>query len=626
MTNHASTVRLTASQAIVRYLVAQYSTRDGVSTRLIPGFVGIFGHGNTGGFGQAIGEHRKDAFFIEGRNEQGMAHIAAAFAKAARRDATLACTASIGPGSTNLITAAAGAYINRLPLLLLPADGYARRKPGTILQGLENPAAGDLSVNDCFRPVSRFFDRIMSPEQLLDSLPRAMRTLTDPVETGPVVLSVPQDVQVEAFDFPTFFFERREWAIGRPLPQREPLDKAVEMLSQARRPLVVAGGGVLYSQAEQTLLDFAEATGIPVAETLAGKGGIPAESPHALGGLGVAGTTSANAVAAQADVVLCVGTRLSDYVTASQSIFQNPDVRFIGVNVNSADATKYGGHPVIADAREALSQMIGPVSSGRSSASPAYATEIADLRRTWQSARERAVASEDAPPLRQTELVGMLNDALQIGDTLVTSAGTLPGDVFRYWDSRPDITCHMEFGYSCMGYDIAGAIGVKLADSDGEVFALLGDGTFILSPSDIAVAVQHRQKITVIVADNRAMRSIYGLESKSVSEPFANVFRYRDPVTYELGDDINFDIGRVGEGLGARALKAATRDEFASALAEARGGDDTCLIVVQSDVERAPDVAKPWWDIAPAEVSDGGGPDEFRLAYEDAARSQRFHY
>lgn len=626
MTQSNSTVRLTASQAIVRYLVAQHSTRDEVSTRLIPGFVGIFGHGNTGGFGQAIGEYRKDAFFVEGRNEQGMAHIAAAFAKAARRDATLACTASIGPGSTNLITAAAGAYINRLPLLLLPADGYARRRPGTILQGLENPAAGDLSVNDCFRPVSRFFDRIMSPEQLLDSLPRAMRTLTDPIETGPVVLSVPQDVQVEAFDFPTYFFERREWAIGRPLPEHGPLSKAIEMLSQASRPLVVAGGGVLYSRAEEALLDFAEATGIPVAETLAGKGSIPADSPLAVGGLGVAGTTSANTLAAQADVVLCVGTRLSDYVTASQSIFQHSDVRFIGLNVNSADATKYGGHPLIADAREALTQMTGAVSSGRSSSSPAYATEVLELRQTWKGARERAMASEDAPPLRQTELVGMLNDTLESGDTLVTSAGTLPGDVFRYWDSRRDITCHIEFGYSCMGYDIAGAIGVKLAAPEGEVFALLGDGTFMLSPSDIAVAVQHRQKITVVLVDNQAMRSIYGLESKSVSEPYANVFRYRDPVTYELGEDVNFDMGQVGAGLGARVLKAATRDEFTSALAEARASDETCMIVVQSDVDRAPAVDKPWWDIAPAEVSDGGSADEFRRAYEEAARSQRFLY
>jgi 3D-(3,5/4)-trihydroxycyclohexane-1,2-dione acylhydrolase (decyclizing) len=624
MINEA-TVRLTTSQAIVRYLVAQYSTRDGVETRFIPGFLGIFGHGNTGGFGQAIDESRDEAFFIEGRNEQGMAHTAAAYAKAMRRDATLACTASVGPGSTNMLTAAAGAYINRLPLVLLAADGYAARRPSTILQGLENPAGADLTVNDCFRPVSRFFDRIMRPEQLLDTLPRAMRTLTDPVETGPVVLSVPQDVQIEAFDFPTRLFERRVWNIARPLPEDAALNAAARELMAATRPLIIAGGGVLYSRAEAELLEFAEAAGIPVAETLAGKGAMPSSSPMALGGLGVAGTSVANDIARDADLVLCIGTRLSDFVTASQSIFQNPKVRFVGLNISYADATKYGATPVVADAREALSRLTNLVPAPQATRGD-YLAEIASLTDSWSTTRTLAVSSQATPPLRQTELVGVLNEALRAGDTLVTSAGTLPGDVFRYWETKPDVACHIEFGYSCMGYDIAGAIGVGLAPGAGEVFALLGDGTFLLSPTDIAVAVQHRRKITVVVSDNQGMRSIQRLESRNVARPYANIFEYRDPYSYELDSAIGFDIGKIAEGLGAKVLTASTREEFEKALQVSREHTETCLIVVTTDVERAPAVDSPWWDIAPAEVSLDGQVDDLRATYEVGQQAQRFYY
>ncbi|WP_162464946.1 MULTISPECIES: thiamine pyrophosphate-dependent enzyme [unclassified Mycolicibacterium] len=625
MTDEA-TVRLTTSQAVIRYLVAQYSSRDGAETRLIPGFLGIFGHGNTGGFAQAIGQTRNEAFFMEGRNEQGMAHIAAAYAKAMRREATLACTASVGPGSTNMLTAAAGAYINRLPLVLLPADGYAARRPGTILQGLENPAGADLTVNDCFRPVSRFFDRIMRPEQLLDTLPRAMRTLTDPVETGPVVLSVPQDVQVEAFDFPTRLFERRVWSIARPLPEQAPLNAAIDLLVAATRPVIVAGGGVLYSRAESELLAFAEAAGIPVVETLAGKGAMPSSSALALGGLGVSGAGMANEVARTADLVVCIGTRLSDYVTASQSIFQNPRVRFIGLNISYADAVKYGGLPVIADAREALSRMTTIISDRHATPRDDYLAEVSSIADSWNATRTLAVSAEPGPPLRQTELVGILNDDLKAGDTLVTSAGTLPGDVFRYWVTKPDVTVHIEFGYSCMGYDIAGAIGVGLAPGDGQVFALLGDGTFLLSPSDLAVAVQHRRKITVIVSDNQGMRSIRRLESRNVAQPYANTFEYRDPYSYDMDNPIGFDIGKIAEGMGARVLTATTREEFGTALQVSRDCPEPCFIVVTTDAERAPAVDSPWWDIAPPEVDADGQLDAARETYKRGQEAQRFHY
>jgi 3D-(3,5/4)-trihydroxycyclohexane-1,2-dione acylhydrolase (decyclizing) len=619
-----STISLTASQAIVRYLAAQYTSRDGTRRRLIPGFLGIFGHGNSGGFGQALDEAREQMFFIEGRNEQGMAHTAAAYAKALRREAALACTASIGPGSTNMLTAVAGAYINRLPMVVLPADTYANRRQGPILQGLESPSAADVSVNDCYRPVARFFDRISRPEQLLDSLPRAVRVLTDPADCGPVVISVPQDVQVDSYDFPLRFFNEKVWPIVRPRADVDQIEAAAELIRKAKLPLIVAGGGVLYSRAEEALAEFAEATRIPVAETLGGKGAGPVGSPLNLGGLGVSGTPVANEVARQADLVISIGGRLTDYVTGSNSVFQNPDVRFIGINVNSADAAKCGGLPVVGDARltiEALTNLSTDPKPTRSSEVPG----LHEDQQSWAKAREEAFAPAAAPPLRQTEVVGLLNDWLRPGETLVTSAGTLPGDVFRYWQAREGTECHIEFGNSCMGYDIAGAIGVGLATESGDVFALLGDATFLLSPSDLAVAVQHGRKITVVVSDNQGMRSIRGLESRTVANPYANVFRARDPFSYQLGDPLSFDIARIAEGFGMPSFKVQTREEFAAALAKARDIQGPCVIVVKTDVDRSPSVLGAWWDIGPASTSRDGSLGELREQYEQARLKQRLY-
>jgi 3D-(3,5/4)-trihydroxycyclohexane-1,2-dione acylhydrolase (decyclizing) len=619
-----STISLTASQAIVRYLAAQYTSRDGTCRRLIPGFLGIFGHGNSGGFGQALDEARDQMFFIEGRNEQGMAHTAAAYAKALRREAALACTASIGPGSTNMLTAVAGAYINRLPIVVLPADTYANRRQGPILQGLESPSAADVSVNDCFRPVARFFDRISRPEQLLDSLPRAVRVLTDPADCGPVVISVPQDVQVDSYDFPLRFFNEKVWPIVRPRADVDQIEAAAELIRKAKLPLIVAGGGVLYSRAEEALAEFAEFARIPVAETLGGKGAGPVGSPLNLGGLGVSGTPVANEVARQADLVISIGGRLTDYVTGSNSVFQNPDVRFIGINVNSADAAKCGSLPVVGDARltiEALTNLGADPTRTRSSEVPG----LHERQQSWAKARDEAFAPAAAPPLRQTEVVGLLNDCLRPGDTLVTSAGTLPGDVFRYWQAREGTECHIEFGNSCMGYDIAGAIGVGLANESGDVFALLGDATFLLSPSDLAVAVQHGRKITVIVSDNQGMRSIRGLESRTVANPYANVFRVRDPFSYQLGDPLSFDIARIAEGFGTPSFSAETREEFAAALAKARDLQGPCVIVVKTDVDRSPSVPGAWWDIGPASRSHDGSLDELRQQYEQARQKQRVY-
>jgi 3D-(3,5/4)-trihydroxycyclohexane-1,2-dione acylhydrolase (decyclizing) len=621
-----STISLTVSQAITRYLAAQYISRDGTTKRLVPGFLGIFGHGNSGGFGQALDEARHQMFFIEGRNEQGMAHTAAAYAKASRREAVIACTTSIGPGSTNMLTAVAGAYINRLPMLVFPADTYANRRQGPILQGLEYPSAADVTVNDCFRPVARFFDRIIRPEQLLDSLPKAIRVLTDPADCGPVVISVPQDVQVDSYEFPRRFFNEKVWPIARPRADVDQIEAAAELIRAAEHPLIVAGGGVLYSKAEEALAELVEHAQIPVAETLGGKGSGPTGSLLNLGGLGVAGTTVANDTAKDADLVISIGSRLTDYVTGSNSVFQNPGVRFVGINVNSADAAKCGSLAVVGDAKLTIEAVmkLGVAPTTRKRLDQARSPE--DLHQTWAETRAAAFAPAVSPPLRQTELVGILNDSLRPGDTLVTSAGTLPGDVFRYWQGGEGIECHIEFGNSCMGYDIAGAIGVGFAKESGEVFALLGDATFLLSPSDLAVAVQHGRKITVIVSDNQGMRSIRGLESRTVANPYANVFQYRDPFSYQLGDPLNFDLVRIAEGFGATSFGAATRQDFVAALAKARELQGPCVIVVRTDVDRSPNVPGAWWDIAPAATSRDGSLDTTRDQYEQAQRSQRYYF
>jgi 3D-(3,5/4)-trihydroxycyclohexane-1,2-dione acylhydrolase (decyclizing) len=620
-----STVRLTVAQAIVRYLSVQYSVRDGQSQRFVPGILGLFGHGNSGGFAQALDESRETMYFIEGRNEQGMAHIAAGYAKAARRESVLACTTSIGPGSTNMISAAAGAYINRLPMLLFPADMYASRRQGAILQGLEVPSGGDITANDCFRPVSRYFDRIVRPEQLLDVMPRAMRMLTDAVDCGPAVIALPQDVQTEAFDFPIEFFRERDWVILRQRADEKSLDDAMDAIAASTRPLIVAGGGVLYSRAEEQLLSFAENAQIPIAETLGGKGSVRTPTALILGGLGVAGTSVANHVAHDADLVICVGTRLADYVTASKSVFQNPDVTFIGMNVDRADATKFRALSVVGDARESLTALQERLTAMKTPSRTAYLDEIKSYAASWNEVREDAFAPDSAPPLRQTEIIGVLNREMNPEDVLVTSAGTLPGDVFRYWDSASGPACHIEFGNSCMGYDIAAAIGVGLTLDNGEVFALLGDGTLLLSPSDLAVAVQHRRKITVVVPDNQGMRSIRGLEKRTVGDPYANIFDFRDPFTYELGDPVKFDLEAIGRGFGMRTFSVETRSELESALKVARKSTISCLVVIQSDVERAPVFDSPWWDISPAEVSSSDGVKALRDIYEEKRQLQRWY-
>ena len=620
-----STIRLTTAQAILRYLARQHSVRDGVTRRLVPGVLGIFGHGNTGGIGQALDDYRDDFFFIEGRNEQGIGHIAAGYAKVMRREATLACTSSIGPGSTNMITAAAGAHINRLPILLFPADTYMARRQGPILQGLENPVGADVTVNDCFRPVSRFFDRIVRPEQIIDTLPRAMRALTDPVECGPVVLALPQDVQVETFDFPAGLFEEHQWLIERPKPDDSVVAAAARLLAAAERPLIVAGGGVAYSRAEAELLAFAEEHSIPIGETFAGRSTVPPEHPLALGGLGFTGSTAATAAAREADVVVAAGTRLSDVLTGSKSMFQNPGVRFVGLNINGTDASKFGAQPVTGDLRESLGALTEAMRGQDAPDRSDYTAHIGSLKDAWNFVRVKATQPAESPPLRQSELIDVLNRDTRAGDVVVAAAGTLPGDLFAFWDGEFGADCHLEFGYSCMGYEIAGAVGARLAGAPGHVVALVGDATLLLSSSEIAVAAQHGLDITVIVSDNSGMRSIVGLEGRILARPYANVFDHRDPDTLQLGGEIDFDLPKMGEALRAKTFAVGTREELADALADARQHDGPCMIVARTDNSRSSTESTVWWDIPAAPSSEHTDMTELRQAYERGHADQRHH-
>ncbi len=615
--------RLTTAQALVRYLQAQLSERDGEVRRLIPGVFGIFGHGNVHGVGQALDELGGELTFFQGHNEQSMVHAAAAFAKATRRRATLACTSSIGPGATNMITGAAGATINRLPVLLLPGDTYATRHQGPVLQQLEHPGAGDISVNDCFRPVARFFDRIVRPEQLLTALPEAMRVLTSPVETGAVVLALPQDVQSHAFDYPSSFFAERVWRIERPPPAARRIDEAAELLRAAVRPLVVAGGGVRYSEAEAELTALAERIGVPIAETFAGKGAVADDAWFGLGGLGLEGNAAANQIAARADVVLCVGTRLTDFATGSQSLF-GAGTRFVAVNVADHDARKQGALPIVADAREALRALAAALEP---CARADWRADVERAKDAWRETRSSLADSVAGERMSQAQLILTLNEFVRRGDTVVAAAGTPPGDLLKLWDASGGRECHIEFGYSCMGYEIPGAVGVRLAQPDGEVYAYVGDGTYLLNPGDLVTALQHGLKITVVVSENHGFQSIRRLQMGRVGRPFGNEFRLRDGDGRLDGEYLRLDLARSAEGLGARAWRATTPDELRRALEDARSERRPCAIVCETEPHRYLPDGGVWWDVAPAEVSGVAEVQKLRAEYErERAARQRFHY
>lgn len=628
MSKAKATLRLTTGQAIVKYLQAQFSERDGKSRRLIPAVFGIFGHGNVAGLGQALYEHGRELPYHHVWNEQAMVHTAIGYAKANLRLSTLACTSSIGPGATNMVTGAATATVNRLPVLLLPGDYYATRHQGIVLQQLEHPISADASVNDCFRPVSRFFDRISRPEQLLYALPEAMRVLTDPAETGAVTIALPQDVQSHAFDYPAHFFKQHTWRVERLPPSPQRIQEAIALLRQAERPLIIAGGGVNYSEANEDLQAFVEACGIPVGETSAGKGALRKDSQLLLGGLGVTGTASAGKIASQADLVFCIGTRLTDFTTGSQSIFQHPAVKFISINVQGRDAYKLGAVPILGDARETLRPITLAAKQAGIKPSPAYVKEVAAAKADWdRRVKEEVYREVSGETLSQGHLIGILNEEICPDDTLIVAAGTAPGDVLQLWDATRGGICHVEFGFSCMGYELPASLGVRMARSKGEVYALVGDGTYLMNPTELATALQEGWKITVVISENHGYQSIRRLQMGRAGHSFGNEFRARDAKTKRLeGQFIPVDFAKNAESMGARVWRVSKADAFRQALREARAETRSCAIVVETEKYRFPPGSEVWWDVAPAEATEDPATKELRSQYEkNRAALQRYY-
>jgi 3D-(3,5/4)-trihydroxycyclohexane-1,2-dione acylhydrolase (decyclizing) len=613
------TTRLTVAQAIISFLKNQYSERDGKQHRLFEGCLGIFGHGNVAGIGQALEQDSGLSYYLF-RNEQAMVHTAAAFAKTSNRLRTLACTTSIGPGATNMVTGAAVATVNRLPVLLLPGDIFARRNVAPVLQQLESPATQDISVNDCFKPVSRYWDRIERPEQILTSLPAAARVLTSPAETGAVVLALPQDVQAEAFDYPTQFFERRIWTIARPRCDRDLLAQAAQWIRSARQPLIVAGGGVLYSEASDALVEFASRTGIPVVETQAGKGSLPYNHPQALGAMGVTGTPGANILAREADLIIGIGTRYSDFTTASQTAFQNPAVRFINVNICEFDAGKQAALPLVGDAQVTLQELAGALEGIR--VEPPYSARIQSLREAWEKEVNQIYNLNWGPPVSQGEVIGIVNEISEPRDVVVCAAGSLPGDLHKLWRTRDPKGYHVEYGYSCMGYEIAGGLGVKMAAPDREVYVMVGDGSYLMMAQEIVTSLQEGCKINIVVLDNHGFSSIGGLTRACGNRGMGTEYRYRKNGELE-GAPIPVDFVANAKSLGAEAVRAHTGEDLRKALLEAKKNSKTSVVVIETDYAQRVPGYESWWDVAIAEVSEVESVRAARAKYVEAKKRER---
>lgn len=627
------TKQLTMAQAIIAFLKNQYSERDGVERPFFAGIFGIFGHGNVAGIGQAL-QQNADFIYYQTRNEQAMVHTAAAYAKMKNRLQTFACTTSIGPGATNMITAAAGATINRLPVLLLPGDIFARRNVAPVLQQLEAAYSQDISVNDCFKPVSRYWDRLNRPEQAIFALPEAMRVLTSPADTGAVTLALPQDVQVEAFDFPVDLFEKRVWPVARSRPDRAMLRRAAEMIQASQNPLIVAGGGVIYSEATQALAAFVAQTGIPVGETQAGKGSLRYDNALNLGAIGATGTFGANIMAREADLVIGIGTRYSDFTTASKTAFQNPAVRFININVAEFDAYKHSGLAVTGDARETL-QELGELLQGWSVAD-VYRKRAAQFNKDWDTEVERIYNLGNKPLPSQGEIIGAVNAFSDEKDVILCAAGSAPGDLHKLWRTRNPKGYHLEYGYSCMGYEIAGGLGVKMADPDREVYVIVGDGSYLMLAQEIVTAVQEQVKLTIILIDNHGYGSIGALSRSLGGKGFGTRYLFRDEQTGILPDDqlhpsdaieryLPVNLAANAASLGAVVQQADTIDNFKKALAEAKQQTQITVIAVETDRYTGVPGYESWWDVPIAEVSEVESVQEARTAYEQALEKERFY-
>jgi 3D-(3,5/4)-trihydroxycyclohexane-1,2-dione acylhydrolase (decyclizing) len=622
------TQRHTVGQALVRYLAGQFVERDGREERFIAGVWGIFGHGNVAGLGQGIVElgAQEGLRFYRPQNEQAMVHTAAAFAKHRNRLSTFACTTSIGPGATNMITAAAGATINRLPVLLLPSDYFANRVPDPVLQQLEHPLERDVSVNDAFRPISRFFDRIVRPEQLLASLPEAFRILTDPAETGAATIALPEDVQTEAFDWPEEFFAKRVWHVRRPVPEPERVTDLVAMLKCADRPLIICGGGVIYSSATDELKDFVEEFHIPVVETQAGKGTLAWNHPLNVGPVGSNGTPSANQLARDCDLIIALGTRLTDFSTASRSAFRNARVRAVAINVAPFDAGKLGALPIVADLKRALPVLRGALKqSSYWGTASAYRAEIGALKHAWDTqATELRTPGCEEETLSELHAIGVINDAVGGHATVVCAAGGLPGALLRLWRAEDPKAYHVEYGFSCMGYEIAAGLGVKLAEPNREVVVMVGDGSYLMMNSEIVTAVGEGIRLCIVVIDNHGYQCIAGLQRAVGVPDFGNELRYRDGESGQLtGPYIPVDFKRHAQSMGAKGILASDATQLREALAVARQSEHVTVIHVPVDPNKRMPPMGNWWDVPVASVSDHAETRQARERYVEAIARQR---
>ena len=617
-------IQLTMAQAIIQFLINQYTERDGQQQPFFAGCFGIFGHGNVAGIGQALQQYPEFRYYLS-RNEQAMVHTAAAFAKMKNRLQTFACATSIGPGATNMVTAAAGATINRLPVLLLPGDIFARRNVAPVLQQLEACHSQDVSVNDCFKPVSKYWDRIYRPEQIITALPEAMRVLTSPANTGAVTLSLPQDVQVEAHDYPVDYFKKRVWRIPRTAPENALLRTALEWIHASQKPLIIAGGGVIYSEATETLAEFARQTGIPVAETQAGKGALRYDHPQSLGAMGVTGTPGANIIAREADLIIGIGTRYSDFTTASKTAFQNPQVRFININVAEFDAHKHAALPLLADARVAVEELAAAL-QGRFEVTPAYRQRVRNFNEDWDKEVDRIYNLQHQPLASQGAVIGAVNAFSQAKDVVLCAAGSLPSDLHKLWRTSDPKGYHLEYGYSCMGYEIAGGLGVKMADPEREVYVMVGDGSYLMMAQEIVTSVQEGCKLTIVLLNNHGFSSIGALSEAVGSGGFGTRYRYRNPETGQLhGNALPVDFAANARSLGAYVIEAKDLAGFQSALQEAKLQTKTTVIVIETDREQRVPGYESWWDVPVAEVSEC---DSVKSAYEAyrKAKGREKHY
>ena len=615
--------RLTVAQATIAFLKNQYTERDGVEQPFFAGCFGIFGHGNVAGLGQALQEN-PDFRYYQCRNEQSMVHTAVAYAKVKNRLSAFACTTSIGPGATNMLTGAALATINRIPVLLLPGDIFATREPAPVLQQLENAVTQDISVNDCFKPVSKYWDRINRPEQLIYALPEVMRVLTSPAETGAVTLSMPQDVQTHAYDFPASLFAKRVWHIPRPRPDSSLLQKAAEWISMAKQPVIVAGGGTIYSGASETLHQFATQTGIPVGETFAGKGSVMYDAPYCIGGLGATGTKYAIEIANEADVVIGIGTRYSDFTTASKSIFKNPDVKFININVSEFDAHKHNALPLTGDAKVTLEELLSLLDNYK--VNDEYRKRIAEMNKAWDDEVTQIYADGNGtvPPIDQAVVIGTLNSFMNKEDIMINASGSAPGDLHKLWRATDPKNFHLEYGYSTMGYEIAAGLGAKMAAPEREVYIICGDGGYLMNNHEIITSIQEGVRFTILLLNNNGYASIGGLSESIGSERFGTKYQYREAQTGQLsGDVLPVDLAQNAESLGAVVIKATDATSLKAALASAKQQQRTTVIYIETHLHRTVKGYNAWWEVPVAEVSTSPSVQKAYEAYKENKKQQR---